>query len=64
MTQDLDELHVLRDVGEGLHAQLDEFSVRPSPDGAERLALNLEGCRRTVLRLREALLCQGARDDK
>lgn len=52
----------LPDVAEGLHAQLVEFSVRPTPDGAERLALNLSGARETVLRIREALLRQGAED--
>lgn len=52
----------LPDVAEGLHAQLVEFSVRPTADGAERLALNLDGCRQTVLRIREAMLRQGSED--
>ncbi len=62
MTRAAEQLVHLPDVAAGLEAQLVEFSARPTPDGAERLALNLDGCRQTVLRIREAMLRQGKED--
>jgi hypothetical protein len=52
----------LPEIGDGLCAQLCELSARPTADGAETLAANLAGAHRAVLRLREALLCQGVGD--
>jgi hypothetical protein len=52
------------DIGERLHAQLDELSVRPTADGAEQLAINLGGAQRAVLRLRERLLLEGEGDGR
>lgn len=52
----------LPDIGETLHAQLDELSARPTADGAEQLAINLDGARRAVLRLRERLMLEGGDD--
>ena len=49
----------LPEIADALHAQLCELSARPTPDGAEILAANLDGARRAVLRLRE-----GAGDDQ
>jgi hypothetical protein len=50
------------DVADGLHGQLCELSARPTVDGAEQLASNLDGARRAVLRLRERLLAEGSGD--
>lgn len=47
--------HPLPAIGERLSAQLVELHTRPTPDGAERLAFELEGVRRHLLKLREAL---------
>lgn len=46
----------LVEVGDRLHGQLHELSMRPTPDGAERLAIELEGAKRHVLTIRAALL--------
>lgn len=46
----------LPDVGEGLAAQLAELSVRPTAERCERAAMNLDGARQSVMRLRERLL--------
>ncbi len=55
----------LPEIGSGLHAQFEQLHLRPSPDAAERLALNLDAARLAVLRLREALLreIEGGRFD-
>lgn len=53
---------LLPDVATSLHVQLDELRTRPTPDGAERLAINLDGARRAVLRLRERLMLEGGGD--
>jgi hypothetical protein len=52
----------LVDVGDRLQGQLHELSMRPTADGAERLAIELEGVRRHVLRVREALQREAAGD--
>ena len=54
----------LPDIATTLHAQLGELSARPTPDGAEQLAINLDGARRAVLRLRERLMLEGRGDDQ
>ena len=46
----------LPDIGEGLAAQLVDLSRDPTPDRCERMAINLGGAQRAVLRLREVLL--------
>lgn len=45
----------LSEAADGLHAQLCELSARPTRDKCDRLAANLDGARRHVLRLGEAL---------
>ena len=50
------------DLSEGLQAQLAELHARPTPDAAERLAVNLSGANRLVLRFREALTREGCGD--
>lgn len=49
----------LPDVADGLHAQLCELSARPTPDGCDRLAINLAGAQSAVRKLREALIREG-----
>ncbi len=44
------------EIGSRLQGQLHELAMRPTADGAEMLALQLEGVRRCVLKLREALI--------
>lgn len=46
----------LPDVAEALHAQMVELFARPTADGAERLAYNLDGARRLVLQVRAEML--------
>ena len=53
---------VLVDMADGLHAQLLELYARPCPAAAERLAANLAGASRAVLRYREAMLREGNGD--
>lgn len=50
------------DMADGLHAQLMELFARPCPDAAERLAANLSGAARAVLRYRERLAAEGSGD--
>ena len=45
----------LPEIGNRIQGQLLELAMRPTPDGAEVLALQLEGVRRHVLKLRETL---------
>lgn len=49
----------LPDMAEGLSGQLHELHARPCADAAERLAANLAGASRAVLRYREALIREG-----
>lgn len=51
----------LPEIGDGLQGMLYELSARPTVDGAEQLAANLDGARRACLRIREALLREGGR---
>jgi hypothetical protein len=55
-------LRGLPDIGDGMQAQLHELYARPSIDGAGRVAANLEGAKRAVLRLRERLIADGEGD--
>lgn len=45
----------LPDLGDALASQLQRLSLAPDIDDAAAVAANLEGARRAVLRLREAL---------
>ena len=54
----------LPDMGDGLQAQLHELYARPSADAAERVAANLDGARRAVLRLRERIISEGSGDGR
>ncbi len=54
----------LPEAGSRLEAQLQEISKRPTPDGAEMLALQLEGVRRQILNLRQALIREGGAHGK
>ena len=48
----------LPDMAAGLVAQLETLARDPSPWACEQMAVNLEGARRAVLRLRESLLTE------
>lgn len=52
----------LPEIGDGLQGQLHELSARPSAERAAQVAANLDGAYRAILRLREALLREGAGD--
>lgn len=45
----------LPDLGDGLHAQLQALHDTPSESACEQLAANLDGARRFVLRLADAM---------
>ena len=47
---------MLPDLGEGLSAQLAQLARDPEPWRCEQMAVNLEGARMAVLRLREKLM--------
>ncbi|MBE2211194.1 MAG: hypothetical protein IAE66_06265 [Xanthomonadaceae bacterium] len=49
----------MAELGEGLSAQLADLERDPTPVRAELMAINLEGAKRAVLRLREALVREG-----
>lgn len=50
------QVAALPDIGRGLSAQLETLSGDPTAWGCEQMAANLDGARRAVLRLREALM--------
>jgi hypothetical protein len=52
----------LPEIGDGLQAQLHDIYFRPEPAAAEHLAANLDGARRAVLRLAEAIRREGRGD--
>lgn len=54
----------LREIGEALHAQLEELSARPTRDGCDRMAANLAGAQSTVRKLHEALIREGGASDR
>lgn len=49
----------LPDLADRTHAQLHELHREPTPERAERLAIELEGVRQHVLSYRQALLLEG-----
>lgn len=53
-------LEALPDAGEHVAEASRELHARPTADGCERLAVQLDGMRRHVLRCREALLQEAA----
>lgn len=53
----------LPELGQGLSGQLETLSVDPTPWACETLAANLDGARRAVLRLREALMAESPPPD-
>jgi hypothetical protein len=53
-------LETLPDAGEHVAEASRELHARPNADACERLALQLDGMRRHVLRVREALLQEAA----
>jgi hypothetical protein len=53
----------LPEIGRGLSAQLETLSADPTPWGCEVMASNLDGARRAVLRLREALMASSPPDE-
>ena len=55
-----DMIRRMPEIRERLQAQLHELSCRPIPDGAESLAVQLEGTRRRILSLREALVSEAS----
>lgn len=52
----------LPDMADGLHAQLMALYAHPTAHDCDRLAVNLSGAVRSVLRLGEALLRDGGND--
>jgi hypothetical protein len=48
--------HHLPDVADRLHSQIHELVREPTPERAERLCVELEGTKRFILRIREALV--------
>ena len=58
-----DQARSIAEISTGVSGQLDELSVRPTPELAETVAINLDGAARAVRRLRESLLREeGARE--
>jgi hypothetical protein len=55
-----DLLKPLPEVGESLAAQLCELVRCPTPERAERLAMELEGVKRLIARVREKMLQEAA----
>lgn len=53
----------LPDLGDGLHSQLVALHDAPSQSACEQLAANLEGARRYVLRLAEAIRAEVTHGD-
>lgn len=49
---------MLPDLGDSLAAQLAELARDPEPWKCERLAVNLEGARQAVMRLRETVMAE------
>lgn len=50
------------EIGSALDLQLTQLSMDPTPERCESVAANLDGARRAVLRLREALIREGGAD--
>jgi hypothetical protein len=56
LTSSADLVKVMPDVADRLHAQIHEALREPTPGRCERLSLELDGARRHVLKIREALV--------
>ena len=56
--------HGLPEMGDGLQAQLVALYEHPNAVDAERVAANLAGAQRAVLKFREAMLREGTGDDQ
>lgn len=50
------QVKTLPGIADALHTQLCGLCADPTPERAEAVAANLDGARRAILRLREALL--------
>lgn len=55
-----DLLKPLPSIAESAHMQILEFHFHPTPKRAERLAMELDGIRRQILKIREALQREAA----
>jgi len=53
------EAGLMAEIGDAIRHQLHALADRPDPDTAANIAVNLDGARRAVLRLREALMQEG-----
>lgn len=53
------EACLMSDIGDALRDQLYALANDPCPDRAIDVAANLDGARRAVLRLREAVMAEG-----
>jgi hypothetical protein len=51
-----DLVHQLPEIADRIHSQLHELQRAPTSERAERLAIELEGIRRLILRVRESLI--------
>ena len=50
------EASLMAEIGDAIRHQLHALADRPDPDTATNIAVNLDGARRAVLRLREAMM--------
>lgn len=53
-----DDANLMADVGDAIRDQLHALACDPSCERAANVAANLDGARRAVLRLREAMLAE------
>ena len=60
LTASHDQLKPLPGVGESVLAQMVDLHQRPTPERCERLAMELEGIRRYLFRIREAMQREAA----
>lgn len=54
----------LPEIGEHLQRSLESLSAEPTAEMAERIAVELDGARRAVMRFRERLLVEGRSDGR
>lgn len=59
-TSSRDLLQPVPEIADSLLAQLIDLSLRPTPAGCERLAMELDGVRRHCLKIRETLIREAA----
>jgi len=50
------EASLMAEIGDAIRHQLHALADRPDPDTAANIAVNLDGARRAVLRLRETMM--------